>query len=51
MEEAIITGRINNKWMNPYQETNDLFLNNPFNQMDTLDMQYDGQFDIFVSSR
>ena len=51
MEEAIITGRINNKWMNPYQETNDLFLNSPFNQMDTLDMQYDAQFDIFTSSR
>ena len=51
MEEAIITGRINNKWMNPYQETNDLFLNSPFNQMDTLDMQYDGQFDIFMSSK
>ena len=51
MEESFITGRINNKWMNPYQETNDLFLNNPFNQMDTLDMQYDGQFDIFTSSR
>ena len=50
MEEAIITGRINNKWMNPYQETNDLFLNSPFNQMDTLGMQYDGQFDNFMSS-
>lgn len=50
MEESFITGRINNKWMNPQQETNNLFFNSPFNQMDTLDMQYSGQFDIFMQS-
>ena len=50
MEEAFITGRINNKWMNPQQETSNLFFNSPFNQMDTLDMQYSGQFDIFAQS-
>ena len=48
MEESFITGRINNKWMNPQQETDNLFFNSPFNQMDTLDMQYSGQFDIFM---
>ena len=50
MEEAFITGRINNKWMNPQQETDNLFFNSPFNQMDTFDMQYSGQFDIFAQS-
>lgn len=50
MEEAFITGRINNKWMNPQQETSNLFFNSPFNQMDTFDMQYSGQFDIFAQS-
>ena len=50
MEESFITGRINNKWMNPQQETDNLFFNSPFNQMDTLDMQYSGQFDIFAQS-
>ena len=48
MEESFITGRINNKWMNPQQETDNLFFNSPFNQMDTLDMQYSGQFNIFM---
>ena len=47
MEESFITGRINNKWMNPQQETNNLFFNSP---MDTLDMQYSSQFDIFMQS-
>ena len=51
MEEAIITGRINNKWMNPHQETNDLFFDSPFNQIDAFDMQYAGQFDIFAPSQ
>ena len=50
MEEAFITGRINNKWMNPQQEANNLFFNSPFNQMDTFDMPYSGQFDIFAQS-
>ena len=50
MEESFITGRINNKWMNPQQETNNLFFNSPFNQMDTLDMQYSSQFNIFMQS-
>ena len=50
MEESFITGRINNKWMNPQQETDNLFFNSPFNQMDTFDMQYSGQFDIFTQS-
>ena len=48
MEESFITGRINNKWMNPQQETDNLFFNSPFNQMDTFDMQYNGQFNIFM---
>ena len=50
MEEAFITGRINNKWMNPQQEANNLFFNSQFNQMDTFDMPYSGQFDIFAQS-